>query len=137
MKRPYLLLIMLVPALSLSACSAHLGLSRLLGSAVSSKPGGGTPAPKVSHAASQSADFVLIANAHYRPKNVTIVAGKTITWTNNDTVPESVTSDAPGLFDSGLLNPGATFAHTFAQAGVFPYHSTAISSLYGSITVTP
>ncbi len=136
MKRPYLLVIMLVPALWLSSCSTHLGLSRLLGGG-SSKSGGGTAAPKASHAASQSGDYVLIANTHYRPKNMTIAAGKTITWTNNDTVPESVTSDTPGLFDSGPLNPGATFVHTFAQTGVFPYHSTAVSSLYGSITVTP
>jgi plastocyanin len=60
-----------------------------------------------------------------------------LTWTNKDSTSQSVTSDTPGIFDSGVLAPGATFSYTFSTAGVFPYHSTATSTTFGSITVTP
>lgn len=134
MKRLYLYSIVIVPALLLSSCSGHLGLSRLLGGGSSAA---GTPAVKATHTPSADASSILIANGHYRPKNLTVKSGTTLTWTNNDSAPQSVTSDTPGVFDSGPISPGATFVYTFAKAGVFPYHSTTASAVYGAITVTP
>ena len=136
MKRSYLFSIVIVPAILLSACSTHLGLSRLLGGGSGSSASGSTSA-KPARTPSAEANSVLIANGHFRPKNLTVKAGTNLTWTNNDSTPQSVTSDAPGVFDSGPINPGATFAYTFAQAGVLPYHSTTAYAVYGSITVTP
>jgi plastocyanin len=80
---------------------------------------------------------ISIVNGKFRPKNVTVKAGATLTWTNNSDKPESITSDSPGMFDSGPLAPGATWKYTFSQAGTFPYHSTGTSSTFGSVTVTP
>ena len=37
--------------------------------------------------------------------------------------------------NSGDFGPGATFAHTFASAGVFPYHCIHHSPMTGSVTV--
>lgn len=139
MKRLTLISVFVSLSLVLSACSVHLGLSKLIGGGGSSAtktvkathtpPAGGTPAA--------AGNNVSINNAKYRPKNLSVKVGTTVTWTNNDSVPQSVTSDTPGQFDSGLLQPGATWSYTFSQAGTFPYHSSATKTTFGSITVTP
>ncbi len=72
--------------------------------------------------------------------SVTINAGDTVTWTNNSTVasgiPHTSTSDT-GVWDSGTLNPGQSFSHTFAAAGTFPYHCDFHQNIgmVGTITV--
>ncbi len=133
MKRLISLPVFIALALLLSSCSLHLGLSSLLGK----KSSNGTPAVKATHTAPSNVTAININNGKFRPKNVSIKVGTTLTWTNNDDVQQSVTSDTPGLFDSGLLAPGATWQHLFAQAGTFPYHSTGKSGTFGTVTVTP
>lgn len=136
-------LITLVPttivlALVLSSCSMHLGLSRLLGGGSSTSSGSsGAPTVKETHTPAAPVSSISINNGKFRPKNASVKVGSTLTWTNNDSVPQSVTSDTPGIFDSGLLQPGATFKFTFSTAGTFPYHSTGSSNTFGSVTVTP
>jgi LPXTG-motif cell wall-anchored protein len=67
-------------------------------------------------AASVSAeDFVFV------PKTVTINVGDSITWTNNGTSLHTATAD-DSSFDSGTLNAGDTFTHTFNTPGTIPYH---------------
>ena len=137
MKRITLLASTIVLSLLLSSCSMHLGLSKLLKGGSSAS---GTPAASSTSAAkppSAPVSAISIKSSKYHPKNVTVKVGSTLTWTNNDDVPQSVTSDAPGLFDSGPLAPGATWKYTFASTGVFPYHSTAKDGVFGSVTVTP
>src|SRR5512138_3869050 len=135
MKRLTLVPIVIALSLLLSSCSMHLGLSKLLKGGSSSS---GTPAA-ASQAKAPSAPVTAISikGGKYHPKNADVKIGTTLTWTNNDTVQQSVTSDAPGVFDSGLLAPGATWKYTFDKAGVFPYHSTGKEGMYGSVTVTP
>jgi plastocyanin len=48
--------------------------------------------------------------------------GTTVTWVNNDTMAHTATSDTPGQFDSGTLQPGQTYQHTFNATGTYPYH---------------
>lgn len=136
MKRLALLSIFVLLALLLSSCSLHLGLGQILGSGSGSSTTA-TKAVKATHTPPANPDALSIANGKYRPKNLAVKVGTTLTWTNSDTVPQSVTSDAPGLFDSGPLAPGATFSYTFATAGTFPYHSSTDKTSFGSITVTP
>ena len=136
MKRITLVSTTLVLSLLLSSCSMHLGLSKLFKGGSSSS---GTPAANSSSAAKTPAgpvSAIVIKTGKYRPKNVTIKVGSTLTWTNNDDVPQTVTSDSPGLFDSGTLAPGASWSYTFTKAGVFPYHSTGKNGTFGSVTVT-
>ncbi len=136
MKRLSLVSIAIALSLLLSSCSMHLGLSKLLKGGSS---GSGTPSANSSSAAKTPAgpvSTISIKAGKYRPKNVTIKVGSSLTWTNNDTVPQTVTSDTPGLFDSGQLAPGATWSYTFTKAGVFPYHSTGKNGTYGTVTVT-
>ncbi len=68
------------------------------------------------------------------PKNVTVAIGTTVTWTNNDPAPHTITSDT-GAFGSSDIAPGGTYSHTFTSAGTFPYHCEIHPSMQGTITV--
>jgi plastocyanin len=56
----------------------------------------------------------------FNPVTVTINAGGSVTWTNNDTSDHDVTA-ADGSFHSGNLKAGQSYSHTFTAAGKFPY----------------
>jgi LPXTG-motif cell wall-anchored protein len=68
-----------------------------------------------------SAASVSAIEYRFVPATVRIHVGESVTWTNNGTVPHTSTADK-GLWDSGPLNPGQSFAFTFKSAGTFPYH---------------
>lgn len=78
----------------------------------------------------------------YDPKDVSIMPGDTVTWTNNDDKPHTITSGSAqggpdGKFDSGLIQPGQTYSHTFTDAGSYSYFDQPSPWLSGSITVGP
>jgi plastocyanin len=138
MKKFTLLSVFILASLLLSSCSMHLGLSKFLGGGSNSKNGTpGASTAKSTHTPPGPISVITIKSGKYRPKNVTVKIGTTLTWTNNDTTTESVTSDTPGGFDSGPLASGASWKYTFSQAGTFPYHSTGTNGAFGSVTVTP
>lgn len=56
-------------------------------------------------------------------KRLAISAGTTVQWTNNDPLIHTVTAD-DGSWDSGPIEPGQSWSHTFTQAGEFAYHCT-------------
>jgi plastocyanin len=59
----------------------------------------------------------------FGPKRIEIAAGTTVTWTNNDPLVHTVTAD-DGSWDSGPIDPGKSWSHTFTQAGAFAFHCT-------------
>jgi plastocyanin len=136
MKRLTFVPIFVALSLLLSSCSMHLGLSKLLPGGSGGNGNLGAATVKATHTPPAPVTALSIKNGKFHPKNVTVKLGTTLTWTNNDDVQESVTSDTPGVFDSGLLQPGATWKYTFSQPGVFPYHSTGQDGVFGSVTVT-
>jgi plastocyanin len=66
-----------------------------------------------------------------------VSTGTMVTWTNNDSIAHTVTSDDGTSFDSGALSPGQTFSHTFDTAGTFPYHCSihGAASMSGTVQV--
>jgi plastocyanin len=64
-------------------------------------------------------------NLVFSPSSVTIHPGDTVRWTWGASF-HSSTSGVPGapngIWDSGILNQGATFSHTFNSTGTFPYY---------------
>lgn len=83
---------------------------------------------------------VLIQNFSFIPSTVTINAGDTVTWANADTTQHTSTSGTAGTpdgkWDSGFLNRGGTFSHTFSTAGTFPYYCIPHASfMQGSVVV--
>jgi len=77
---------------------------------------------------------VSIVNMSFSPATLSVTAGTTVTWTNNDNMTHTVTSDG-GIFDSGNLAAGKTFSKLFATAGSFPYHCSIHAGMTGTITV--
>lgn len=76
----------------------------------------------------------------YRPDTVTLVIGvnNTVAWTNIDSTGHTVTStSAPSgaSFDSGNLNSGAKYTHTFAVPGTYQYKCSYHSQMTGTIVV--
>jgi len=59
----------------------------------------------------------------FGPNRIEIPVGGTITWTNNDPLVHTITAD-DGSWDSGAIEPGKTWSHTFTQAGEFAFHCT-------------
>lgn len=59
----------------------------------------------------------------FTPSIVTVVIGEnnTVTWTNNDAAPHTVTAD-DGSFSSGNLNSGDSYTLTFDKPGTYTYH---------------
>ena len=65
-------------------------------------------------------------NRCYDPHSITIRVNKIAIWINDDNAAHSITSGTingghDGNFDSGLIVPGASFAHKFVKKGKYPY----------------
>ena len=75
---------------------------------------------------------VLIQGYAFTPGSITVTANTTITWTNKDGVPHTVTSDS-GAFDSGTINTNGTYSHTFTSAGTYHYHCTVHPAMTATV----
>ena len=64
---------------------------------------------------------VSIQNSAFTPADATVMVGGSILWVNSDNIVHTVTADN-GSFDSGDLQPGATFGFTFNVVGPHYYH---------------
>jgi plastocyanin len=72
----------------------------------------------------------------YTPTDITVVVGvnNTVKWVNNDNMAHTVTA-SDGSFDSGNLNPGAAYVHTFTSPGIYHYICTYHIWMQGTVTV--
>jgi plastocyanin len=135
-RRGFLGGMVLVSAAALVACSG----------------GAAAPAANAPPAAPSNTGAVKMTDANkFDPDTVTITKGGTVTWTNSSTMMHSVTDDPAkaankadallpdggAAWDSGILNPGATFTHTFDVAGTYKYFCVPHEALgmLGTITV--
>ncbi|WP_127127841.1 cupredoxin family copper-binding protein [Georgenia sp. SYP-B2076] len=81
-----------------------------------------------------AAAAVQIKDFAFAPSPLTVAAGTTVTWTNQDRTAHTVTAD-DGSFDSGRIAPGATFQHTFAASGTVAYHCTIHPGMRATVVV--
>ena len=77
-----------------------------------------------------------IQNFAYQPANMQVRVGTTVTWTNQDNVPHSVTFKN-GMKDSGLLSQGQSFSYTFNTPGTYQYYCTVHPYMVATVTVIP
>lgn len=97
-------------------------------------PGSGGHAAHGALTSAQQPAAVRIADFSFSPKDITVQAGTTVTWTNEGRAPHTVTADK-GAFDSKRMSPGATFSFTFDTPGVYDYHCDIHPSMTGKVTV--
>jgi plastocyanin len=79
---------------------------------------------------------VNIDNFAFAPAALTVTAGTTVTWKNEDDSPHRI-GDKNGTFKSAALDTDDTFSHTFAAPGEYPYICTIHPYMVGKIIVKP
>jgi len=83
----------------------------------------------------QGANEVFIQAMAFSPTTLTVTAGTSVKWTNNDAVTHTVSSDST-FFDSGNVLPNGVYSYTFNTAGTFAYHCKIHPSMKATIVVT-
>ena len=79
---------------------------------------------------------VTISNFAFDPAVVTIKAGQTVVWTNQDSAAHTVVADDNG-WKSPTIAQGSTFSQTFTTAGTFAYHCSIHPTMKATVVVTP
>ncbi len=86
-------------------------------------------------------NIVTITSSGFMPQSITVKAGETVTWINQDSVSHTVNSVVhpthlvyPPL-NLGNLKPGEEQSLSFPEAGAYKYHAHLNPSLTGSVTV--
>lgn len=77
---------------------------------------------------------VTIVDFTYFPEDLTINAGATVTWVNEDSAPHDA-ADRDETWNTELLNQGDSDAVTFDAPGTFEYYCTIHPFMEGVITV--
>src|SRR5204863_471264 len=91
--------------------------------------------PTFPSASVQAADTELnIDQFAFHPQRITVRAGTTVTWTNEDDVPHTVASSSK-LFKSKALDTGDKFSFTFTTPGTYEYFCSSHPHMTGAIVV--
>ena len=131
-----------VLAVTVTAAGAALagcghGPARPAGASAAPATPSSAPMPASTAAAAPVAtSAVTIDNFAFSPSAITVKVGTTVTWTNRDEEPHTVTA-ADGSFKSGTLaGNNNTFTHTFTTVGSITYHCTIHPYMTGTVEVT-
>jgi plastocyanin len=109
--------------------------------------------PTTTQAAKPAAVVRMTDELRYEPEKVTIRQGQSVQWRNTSGMLHTVTADpakarnrrnvqlpaGAATFDSGELNTGATFEHTFNVSGVYRYFCIPheLAGMVGEVEVLP
>jgi plastocyanin len=83
---------------------------------------------------SPSMPTVTIKDDAFAPARLTISAGQTVTFVNQDDDAHTVTSTS-GWFDSKGLDTNGVWRHTFSKAGTYAYFCELHPFMKGTIVV--
>jgi plastocyanin len=72
-------------------------------------------------ASAQNGPSVSVQDEFFAPAQAQITTGDTLTWSQDGAEQHTITAD-DGSFDSGILNPGDTFAQMFDAPGTYAYY---------------
>jgi plastocyanin len=78
----------------------------------------------------------IVNDTIFSPPILEVAAGTTVIWTNTSEVAHTVTGDDLEFDDSGIIDPGQTFAYTFTEPGTYTYHCSPHPYMTGVIVVT-
>lgn len=126
-----------VCALGLAACSGGVGAKSATAASARTMAGMDMPttaAPLTGPAV--ATDKVTILNFAFMPRIITIHAGQTVTWTNMDEEPHTVTDGNDGINSPVLGNQGSRFSYTFTKAGSYQYNCSIHPFMHGMVEVT-
>lgn len=78
----------------------------------------------------------IIDDTIFAPSRTEVAAGTTVIWTNASEVAHTVTGDDLTFDDSGIIDPGQTFAYTFTEPGTYAYHCSPHPYMTGVVVVS-
>ena len=78
------------------------------------------------------ASAVSIDNFTFTPQRVTVKAGTTITWTNQDDIPHAIASSTK-VFKSKTLDTDDKYSFTFTTPGTYEYFCSLHPHMTGTI----
>ena len=103
-------------------------VSRAAQGGASSEAAGGAAPPGTGPQRIEMGDDIFL------PAQLTVAAGTKVTWVNRGSKAHTVVSNDK-LFDSGLVNVGGEFSHTFDSPGTYLYHCTPHAKMVGRLVV--
>ncbi len=127
-----------VPGTFPFVCLLHpdmTGTITVTGSGGTAPPTTAPPPTTTTQPPTVSSSDVRIFDFGYAPAAKSVTVGSTVRFVNTGAALHTVT-DASGRFDSGLVQPGAGWSRTFAQAGTYPIFCTLHPEMKATITVT-
>lgn len=77
---------------------------------------------------------VAIDNFAFGPQALTVAAGSTVTWTNNDDIPHTVRA-VDGSFHSKPMDSADSYSFTFTKPGVYSYFCSIHPKMVGKVIV--
>ena len=121
-------------AAGLTACggATHAATSQPAGPAVHAEA---TSPAAHTEAAPVATSAVTIDNFAFTPAAITIKAGTTVTWTNNDEEPHSVVSSEEPMRSPTLAGKANMFSHTFSKPGRYAYNCGIPPFMQGTVEV--
>lgn len=120
----------LLPLLTLAVVALGIATSAGVGLRASTRVGS-VPAAAASHS-------VQIAGFAFAPQAITVTAGDSITWTNQDEAPHTVTtSSGPQPISSPSLSKGQSFTFRFTVPGTYSYYCAVHPDMRAQVVVTP
>jgi plastocyanin len=118
------------------AASAVLLVALVLGACSDDDGGEAAPAaPAEADAEAAGGTEVAIEDFLFKPADLQVKAGTTVTFTNKDDFAHTATAKDKS-FDSGNVDKDGSFEHTFAEAGTYDYLCSIHNSMTGTITVS-
>jgi OOP family OmpA-OmpF porin len=92
-----------------------------------------TTAPSASATVAPAGSAVTIVKFSFDPETITVPAGATVTWTNQDLDTPHIVKFADGM--SGTLKQGASFSKTFSTPGTYSYQCGVHPYMKGTVIV--
>ena len=112
-------------------------LGRLWPSAAAAVLAGLLTGAVASHAVTGAQEAsATIDNFTFAPAQLSVKAGTTVTWRNEDDIPHTVAS-AARLFKSKALDTDDSFSFTFTAPGTYEYFCSLHPRMTGTVVVEP
>jgi plastocyanin len=88
------------------------------------------------HEAAAATSAVVISGFAFAPTTLTVDAGDTVVWTNEDSSSHTATSTSgPDPFDTGTIGGGASRSVTFVTVGTYAYRCAFHTGMTGTLVV--
>ena len=83
-----------------------------------------------------SGNNVIIKDFSFNPGEINVKIGDKVTWSNNDNVKHTVTSDSGDELNSELFGKGEKYEHVFNVAGEYNYYCKPHPYMKGKVIVS-